>query len=281
MASPPFTPKQAVPFEGKLLKELQGDVTDSVAKDLMIDNDIPDFLSTSVVHDNGCGYGACTMALMSTNPPKGLQIHATDVNPMFIAQLQATLAQNPSWPVKVENMDACSQAFPNNTFTHSFTMFVFSGLTDDIGAAKHILRTLQPGGTGVVTVWSEMPWHLAFQNAHHKTRGENEPMAPYLSMSWYKKEKLEQVLTDAGCKDVKFIQKSGWAVLGTDLRHWVTIAWTFLAAPVGGWQQRDEDKWDEAIDSIVKELVECESHKVENGIHKIRMVADVAIMRKV
>lgn len=275
----PFTPKQALKFDGALLQELQGDVSDTVARDLLRE-DLPPIAPSAVMHDNGCGYGAVTMAIMNCDPPENIQIHATDVNPMFIAHLQAKPAQNPSWPVKIETMDACNLTFPDNTFNLSLTTFVFTGLSDDIAAATHIRRTLQPGGIGVVAVWKEMPWHIALENAHHKTRGADEPMAPFLSMNWYKKEKLKQVTTDAGWSDVKYVEKTAWLNLGADLRRWATIAWTFLATPVGGWQQRDEDKWDEAIDAIVSELTQSEWHKVEDGIHKIRMVADVAIYQK-
>ncbi|KAI0383331.1 S-adenosyl-L-methionine-dependent methyltransferase [Hypomontagnella monticulosa] len=275
----PFVPRQAVEFSGALLQELQGDVSDTIARDLLRE-ELPPLAPSSVIHDNGCGYGAVTMAIMNTNPPDSITIHATDVNPIFTAQLQAKLVENPSWPVKVETMDASNLTFPDNMFDLSVATFVFPGLSDDIAAASHILRTLKPEGIGVVSVWKEMPWHVALENAHHKTRGADEPMAPFLSRSWYKKEKLEQVLKDAGWKNVRFVESTAWLNLGTDLKRWATIAWTFLAKPVGGWRQRDEDKWDEAINSVVEELRQGEWHKVEDGIHKIRMIADIAIVQK-
>jgi hypothetical protein len=49
---------------------------------------------------------------------------------------------------------------------------------------------------------------------------------------------------------------------------------------VDGWQQRDEDKCEEAIESIVKELTQNEWQEVEGGVHKIRMAAGVAIVKK-
>ncbi|RMZ66217.1 S-adenosyl-L-methionine-dependent methyltransferase [Pyrenophora seminiperda CCB06] len=274
----PWKPKQALDFDGALLQELQGDVSDSIARQLI--KELPPITETSVVHDNGCGYGAVTIAIMESNPPAGLQIHATDVNPMFLSQLNAKLAQNPTWPVKVSTMDAQKLTFEDNTFDTSITNFVFAGLADDVGAASQILRTLKPGGTGAIGVWKDMPWHVALENAHHKTRGADEPMAPFLSKSWYKKEKIEQVTKEAGWKDVKFVELDAYLNLGTDMKRWATIAWTFLGTPVGGWKQRDEDKWDEAIDSIIKELEHCEGHKVEDGLHKIRMIADIAKTQK-
>jgi hypothetical protein len=85
-----------------------------------------------------------------------------------------------------------------------------------------------------------MPWHVALENAHKKTRGPDEPMAPFLSASWYKKEKVEEVAKAAGWKNVNFIQKDAYLNLGTEIRRWATVAWTFLEGPVGGWKQRDE-----------------------------------------
>lgn len=277
--APSFTPKQALKFDGALLQELQGDVSDTIARDLLRE-DLPPIAPSAVIHDNGCGYGAVTMAIMNYSPPENIQIHATDVNPMFMAQLQAKLAENPSWPVKLEDMDACNLTFLDNTFNLSLATFLFDGLQDDVAAATQIRRTVQPGGTAVIAVWKEMPWRAALEKAHHKTRGADEPMAPFLSMGGYGKEKIEQVSADAGWTDVRYAEKTVWLNLGADLKRWATIAWTFLATPVGGWQQRDEDKWEEAIDFIVDELGRDEWHKVEDGIHKIRMVADVAIYRK-
>ncbi|KAF5716151.1 gdsl esterase lipase [Fusarium mundagurra] len=274
----PFIPKQAVQFDGALLVELQGNVSDTIAGDIL--KDLPPLSESSVVHDNGCGYGAVTLAVIDSSPPSGIQIHATDINPMFTAQLQAKLNENPSWPVKVREMDACKLTFPDRTFTHSFTTFVFAGLADDVAAAAHILRTLKPGGIGVVAVWKDMPWHVALENAHYKTRGADEPMAPFLSKSWYKKEKLEQATSAGGWENTEFTERTAWLNLGPDLKRWARIAWTFLATPVGGWEQRDEDKWDEAMDSIVTELQNSEWYKVEDGIHKIRMVADVATVTR-
>jgi ubiquinone/menaquinone biosynthesis C-methylase UbiE len=276
---PPFVPKQALKFDGALLQELQGDVSDTILRDLLRE-DLPPITPSAVIHDNGCGYGAATMAVMDSNPPGDIQIRATDVNPMFTAQLQAMVAKNPSWPVQIDTMDACNLGFPDSTFDLSLTTFVFAGLTEDVAAATHIRRTLKPGGTGVIAVWKEMPWHVALENAHYKTRGADEPIPPYLSKSWYKKDRIEQVTADAGWSDVKYVEKTAWLRLGPDLKRWATIAWTFLATPKGGWQQLDQDKWEEAIDCIVDELSQGEWHRVEDDVHKIRMVADVAIYQK-
>ncbi|KAI4915354.1 hypothetical protein J4E85_010479 [Alternaria conjuncta] len=43
---------------------------------------------------------------------------------------------------------------------------------------------------------------------------------------------------------------------------------------------RDEEMWDEALDFIVEKLPRNEWSKGEGGVKKIRMVADVAIVKK-
>jgi hypothetical protein len=50
------------------------------------------------------------------------------------------------------------------------------------------------------------------------------------------------VPTDAFWENVNEGEKTAWLKLGADLKRWATIAWAFLAAPVSGWQQRDEER---------------------------------------
>ncbi|KAK1908484.1 hypothetical protein P3342_009333 [Pyrenophora teres f. teres] len=51
-----------------------------------------------------------------------------------------------------------------------------------------------------------MPWHVALENVHHKIRRADEPMAPFLGKSWYKKERIKQITKEAGWKDINFIE---------------------------------------------------------------------------
>lgn len=46
----PFIPKQALKFDGALLKELQGDVSDSIARSLV--EDLGPFPKGCIIHDN-------------------------------------------------------------------------------------------------------------------------------------------------------------------------------------------------------------------------------------
>lgn len=87
-----FVPKQALAFNGALLDELQGNMSVQIAERLL--PMLPSFTSDSHVHDNGCGTGAMTGAVMATNPPNGIQITVNDTQEMFLSAYRATAAAN-------------------------------------------------------------------------------------------------------------------------------------------------------------------------------------------
>lgn len=273
-----FAPKQAIKIDGAILQELQGTVTESVANEL-VSKHLPPFEDECVVHDNGCGYGVVTMAVMAQNPPASIKIHATDINPIFLDQIRSTVKENPAWPVTVENMDAEKLSFDDNTFSHSITGFVFAILPDAVEAAKQIRRTVRPGGTAAVAVWDEVPWATAVENAHRKTRGD-VPMGPFMSKIVYQQSHLDKALKAAGWEKIKYIRKEVWLSLGTDISRWATITWSIGGVAAEGWTQKDEDEWDTAITTIVEDVKKNEWYRFEDGIHKIRMVASVGIVQK-
>lgn len=124
-----------------LLRELQGTVSDKITLAVLKDLGLSHIPPLSVIHGNGRGYDAVAMAAMASDPPTGVQIHATDVKAMFLAELESTLAKNPTWPVKVVTMDACDLTFSDNTFNLSVATFVLAGLPDDVAALFEVWRT--------------------------------------------------------------------------------------------------------------------------------------------
>ena len=278
MMATPLAPKQALKFDGALLDELQGDVSSSIAAQFLAL--LPSLSPSATIHDNGCGAGAVTEKIMETNPPAGISIQATDTMPMFLAQLQSKIDAN-GWPVTAANMDGSKLTFADETFTHSFSNFMLMALPDDVEGAKHIHRTLKTAGTAVVTIWEQQPFVAALKDAHHATRGADEPVPPFLSKEWYKGTHVVKALLAGGFEEdkMKTVEKEAWLNL-RDTARWATIAWTFLGTPVGGWKQEDENKWDEAIQEIVKSLKGSEHYREENGQGKLRMIASIIIAEK-
>lgn len=275
--STPFIPKQAVKIDESLFRELDNDITEFVANSL-IANDLPAFRSDSIVHDNGCGSGAVTRGIIATDPPSGIQIHATDISSTLAAQ--ATAGIDLSWSIKAESMDAQNLTFPDDMFSHSVTAFVFASVPDTVAASKEIRRTLKPGGTAAIAVWDDSPTNTALEQAHQKIRGYDTPVLPVISRLTYQQTHLDKALKEAGWNDVEYVKKEAWLSLGTDIKRWATLIWSLGGAPAGGWTQQDEDRWDETVGMIVAYVEGHEWHRVEEGVHKIRMVASVGIGRK-
>ncbi|KAF2264997.1 S-adenosyl-L-methionine-dependent methyltransferase [Lojkania enalia] len=274
----PFFPKQALKFDGALLEEMQGDVSESVARDLIAL--APKITPGFVIHDNGCGYGAVTGEIMATNPPSDIKIIGTDKNLGYLAALKKKIAENPSWSVvEVKEMDSNNLEFPDATFDLSISDFVILGLNDEIGALRHIWRTLKPGGTGAIGAWKEKPWQEALKAAHYRTRGADTPLPPYMAVVDYTPEQFRSRLNEAEWKNVQYTDTDAWVKVKS-LERWATIAWTFLSTPVGGWKQEDEDNWEKAIAIIVEELAKSNAYRAEEGLHMIRMTATIAIAKK-
>lgn len=150
-----FVPKQITQYQAEHLAELQGDVSGMAIHYCL--NLIPPFQTGDVVHDNACGSGAVTESIMAANPPPGIHIHATDVNPQFVQGVES-LAKSKDWPVTAAVMPAQALTFQDNKFTQSITSFAFHCLGDHDEAARQIYRTLHPAGVAIATIWVFMPY---------------------------------------------------------------------------------------------------------------------------
>merc|ERR1711977_763281 len=111
---------------------------------------IPKISSGAVVHDNGCGVGAGTGAMLAVSEPLAtISVKATDVDDRALAMYENKAAEN-GWPAEASRMDANALTFPDKTFTHSLmNAVVFVLPNDGIDAVKEIYRTLKPGGIAI------------------------------------------------------------------------------------------------------------------------------------
>jgi ubiquinone/menaquinone biosynthesis C-methylase UbiE len=171
------------------------------------------------VHDNACGAGAMTAAIMSRSPPI-LHIDAKEVNPQF-AQGTGALAKEKGWPITAATMSSQELTFPDAHFTHSFTAFSFHCIGDHDLAAKQIYSTVKPGGTAVASVWVYMPHVAAMQHAHWRTRGRDGPMPTLPPMENCQEKDLRSALVAGGFKDGKImtVEKDFYVAI-PDLARW-------------------------------------------------------------
>ncbi|KAI1383536.1 S-adenosyl-L-methionine-dependent methyltransferase [Hypoxylon trugodes] len=271
-----FRPKQITSYQAEHLSELQGDVSEKAIEYFL--TLIPPFNDGDIIHDNACGSGAVTEAIMAKNPPK-IHIHATDINPQFVAGVQA-LSEKNQWPESTAVMSAQKLTFPDNMFTKSITSFAFHCLGDHDEAAKQVYRTLKPGGVAIATVWTSMPHVRALQHAHWRTRGKEGPMPSLLPLEDFTEEDLRAALRVGGFRDISCSEKAFYLKV-SDMKRWAQLAWSYLGHLPTGWSQSDEDKWDEAIDDVVEQLKSGDGITTDDrGEVVMKMIAVVAVAKK-
>jgi SAM-dependent methyltransferase len=262
------------PAKVKTYESTGGEVTAQFAQHLLTllpaNNPIT---PTSIVHDNACGSGTISRAILSTSP--SVKVHATDIDQPFLDALSAD-AQKNNWPVEVSNQKSEKLDFADATFTHSFTniaLFFFSDAGLD--GAKEIHRTLQPGGTAVVNCWKHVTWLFPILAVHKHFR-PSQPFSPPTT-NWADGKQIVKVMTEAGFAQEKIRIESHevWTVVeGGDagFREWCEKSWAYLGG-IAGWVETDEGVWAEEVNmlmKVLKGLPEEKGVKVEGDVVRLR-----------
>ncbi|KAK3063543.1 hypothetical protein LTS18_014689 [Coniosporium uncinatum] len=183
-------------------------VTRHVSKHLL--SLLPPFTSDSVVHDNACGPGICTMDILeatakSSSPPP--RIYATDYSEAMIKGAQDYIDKNKLSNVTAQVMDGSELTFEDDMFTHSITNLGIFAFPDAEAGAGHIYRTLKPGGAAAVTVWKHSG-NIEFVNKVIKRiNPDAKPFYP-LKEDWSPEEKIRGVMVVGGFSDenVKMVE---------------------------------------------------------------------------
>jgi len=284
MASPqkpvPFTPKQAQPKTAALYEEIVGRTSEDLNQHIL-NALLPPFPPGSVIHDNGSGTGQVTAEIMMTNPPKDIQIKATDANEYQVNGCKAKVEEN-GWPVETAVMRAQELTFPDNYFTHSITNFVVANLDDPDVAATHIYRTLKPGGVAIICTWAFMPHDEPMKQASAVTRGPKAQFALQWGGEWYLQSKLKEFILSGGFQEqnIKMYTSDVYHEV-RDSKRWATILWSFLGIRDDGWHQEDEETWDKAIEIMVRELEKSPAYREnEDGTASLKFTANISISTK-
>ncbi|CAI6334283.1 unnamed protein product [Periconia digitata] len=277
--SAPFIPKQVLPFDPRFLLKLNVGISRSLA-DQVVSKVVPTLPPKSRIHDNACGPGDVTKALLEAGKlTDGTTIDATDINSAYLDELEDAIKDNKASSVTVEVMDSMALTYPDNTFTLSIASLVLPYVKEDVAVARELLRTLEPGGTGVITVWKDSPMINVTIDAHHQTRGKEAPLPPLVALSLYSVDELKKALDGAGYGNVSYVDMTAYADMD-DIKEWATIAWSFLAQPSGGWTKADEDSWDTAISIMVDGLSSAGSKDEQSKITMVPMTGTAAVFKK-
>jgi ubiquinone/menaquinone biosynthesis C-methylase UbiE len=274
-----FLPKQAKAFlegENKVTtyEATGGKVTADFAEHILtLISPIP---SGSIIHDNASGAGTVSRKILSTTPD--VKIHATDIDQVFLDALQKDVDAN-SWPIEVSNQNSNALTFPDETFTHSITNIgIFFTGSMGLDGAKEVYRTLKPGGIAVVNCWEGVSWLFPMVAVHNALRpGKPFPAPP---INWSDGVQIQKIMKEAGFaeENTKVEKSEAWSKT-SDLRAWAEKTWAYLAG-IGGWQESDEERWDEAVDLLVEKLKASPGVKVVDGETWLRASEWIVIATK-
>ncbi|KAL1604771.1 hypothetical protein SLS60_004311 [Paraconiothyrium brasiliense] len=246
-----FKPRQLVPFSPSVIAEFLGTCTLDIAEQFV--RQLEPFAPGAIIHDNGCGGGAVTQAIMATNPPESIRIKATDVNGAVISGLIAQAATK-SWPVDVSEMNSTALTFPDNYFSHNILNFVvLQAWRDDAKMAGEMFRTLKSGGIAVVTTFEDLPTMKVFKSVYKRYRGADAEVPEMMQADWYRDQEVRKALSKGGFAEANIkSERATTRVRVQSARRWCEIGWSLGGGP---WEEKDENLWNEAIDYALEIFV--------------------------
>jgi ubiquinone/menaquinone biosynthesis C-methylase UbiE len=241
--------------------------------------------ANSSILDNASGTGIMVERLLAANPDpqitSTLDVTCVDASPAMINLLKSKAE---SWPISSSQLHASAisaedlKTLGSESFDYSFTIFGIMFFPQPQPAAAELYRTLKPGGTAVVTTWSDLGYLDAISMAA-KSMGKAVPKFP-IADEWFSASHLAKICEEAGFVDVNVHQfdSTYTAESVSDMSH--TLAGAF--ATLLGMQNWTEDEVKRLAKEMVKAFEEYppEVLKVQEGESKLRMVAHVAVCKK-
>jgi ubiquinone/menaquinone biosynthesis C-methylase UbiE len=160
------------------------------------------------VLDIGCGCGTTTLKMAKLVAPGG-DITALDVSTLMLAVAREK-TKSAAVPIKLVNADAETYDLGPASFDVMFSQFGLMFFTNPSAALTNFHRALKPNGRIAFVCWRgpELnPWFVlpfeAVRNYMPEMEAPN-PDAPASPFSFASKEKVEDMLHDAGFVDMQF-----------------------------------------------------------------------------
>ncbi|KAH6603832.1 hypothetical protein Trco_007278 [Trichoderma cornu-damae] len=279
-----FWPKQMIPPTPENYKELARDSAEKLAAVSL--EQIPAIPVGAIIHDNGCGAGAATatiMASVSLEVAASIKITGTDLFKGAVEAYRAGAASS-SWPAEGLVMDADSLSFPDETFTHTIgNAMIFVGPRNDgVDAAKEMYRTLKPGGTLVLNCFAYVPVLEPIREASRATRSTGALPEWNSFEKWMDPAFIANIVEAGGFEKgaVSVQQREMFINVGDFDRH-ARLVWSMRGMPSAGWSKEDEERWDEAVEIVKRELQKTEGFRLlDDGTAVVRNLINVATATK-
>ncbi|KAJ9495743.1 hypothetical protein H2202_008786 [Exophiala xenobiotica] len=246
--------------------------------------------SESIVHDNAAGPGTATEALIAwchehdVSPPR--KIVVTDYVPAMIEACEARLIK--SKPKHHGDADADADALlgqsksdvalsvtdssnlkdlaDDDTFTHSICNFSIFNLTDPVQCLREMHRTLQAGGTVVVTCWKRFAVEEVLAAAQRIVKGEEWANAhripaagPQFAQEGYTAGLVREAGFAADTVETFALEKLVTAEEGGDgsdnwrgLYEFLTTS-SLKNAATRDWSEEEVAKWPHAVEAAMQQ----------------------------
>jgi ubiquinone/menaquinone biosynthesis C-methylase UbiE len=251
--------------------------------------------SSATVLDNATGPGIVVEELFAylTDPSQRDSVHVTavDAAPPMIEIVKAKSELN-GW----KNVTAAAMsgedlsALRDESFSHSFTNFGIFFFKDTRKGASEIYRTMKSGGKAIVTAWSDLSYVRVWQKADREVRvdrrrgAENQvkeedyvPVKLPFDDRWYEASYLEQVMREAGFKNVEVHQVDSWFE-GESTEQLATSIHTFVSTLPNEYTQQEKDEV--MLPLLIEYMKEIVRPSSEGNTVGFKTVAHVAICTK-
>jgi ubiquinone/menaquinone biosynthesis C-methylase UbiE len=153
------------------------------------------------VLDVGCGTGSLSFALTRFADPG--EISAIDYSPLFVA---AATRRNTDPRIKIQQADACSLPFADDTFDRALAMLVLHFVPEAGKAVAEMRRVVRPGGVVAAVVWDHlggMPgMRMMIDTVAVLTEGGRQLRNSYCFQPMMQPGEMKQSFTREGLADV-------------------------------------------------------------------------------
>ncbi|KAK5011668.1 hypothetical protein LTR28_009403 [Elasticomyces elasticus] len=214
----------------------------------------PSVTPSSIIHDNACGPGTATTAIISHIGHEPSLIEATDFSPGMVDTLLNEISTKNWKNVRASVMDSHELTFPDNTFTVSITNVSISTFQDPLRCLREVHRTLRLNGLAVVSTWKRFAVSDLIHTAQQAVRPDAQlvkvPRAEFMEDGY-----LQNLMAEAGFPSGSIqVWDISTVIQGQDsvgLREFMLGG--FTASARAGWTDEEHARWEGAIDSAIAE----------------------------
>lgn len=222
----------------------------AVAQALQLPHISSDITTSTILHDNACGPGTASLAVIEHLGQEPARIEGTDNSEGMINAFKHTIAAAGWQNVNATVMASEHMDLPDNTFTTSITNISMTNFADGPQVLREVRRTLKPQGLAVVVQWKQFTVAEMIHNAQSSIKSDAVLMS-VPGAEWMADGYIKARFEDTGFADVRQMTVdvivSGEDIQG--LREF--MLGNFTAEARAGWSSDEASRWEAEIDKEI------------------------------